>query len=171
MVIAGALIGFCAIVYQRTGSALLFALGLYTIISMGLPLATGRMADKNVPPWEICKIIIGNLMGVILITVPYALTFGPMDIPSKSNDLFELFILGCLCGISLWIAVKLGALGPVPRAVGVIIAVMAFIKAGFAHSIAEFSYMILSADIRPLEFCAIVLGNYAGARVLEYDKR
>lgn len=186
-ILAGICIGiggafFLAIDNKIVGS-LIFTLGLFTIVTRGLHLFTGRLGyildnDLN---YALSLIItwLGNLIGTSLVGYGLRLTrfiqFEDKVLSMcaiKLNDTYlSLFILAILCNILMYIAVdgfktnnhELG------KYLGLFLCVGGFILAGFEHCVANMFYFSfgnvwsLQALIAMLVMTA---GNIVGGQII-----
>lgn len=168
---AGALIGFGVVINSMMINpivgAVLFSLGLLSIIKLSLPLYTGRIGfyqDKT-----LVGIFIGNLIGVVTITYLYlcmnpAIHYMLYDSASVkfSKGFHEMFCAGVLCGMLIHFAVKIKTM-PV-----VVMAVAVFILTGTEHCIADFPYLVAQPTFDNLiKWLLVILGNSIGAICIE----
>ncbi len=196
MVVGGIMAGFalsisCAVklsVENAVAGAFLFSLGLFTIITFGFGLFTGKAGYivTNPPSYigEVALVLLGNFIGsAIGGTLLSATRFGGALIPKaaelmsgKMNDgPLSAFVLAVFCGVLMFTAVDgsrrlresknfAGALFMV------CLPVMVFILCGFNHSIADMGYFFISrcADFSsaPLYFLLVILGNAVGCMLI-----
>lgn len=183
--LAGMLIGMGGYgflgVRSREIGALLFCVGLYGVLVLGVPLYTGRCGyafQKGSPSiGGYTLMLLGNLAGAALV----GLAFGPMGAGAKdaaamalsklSQPFLETLLRGIGCGMMMFIAVdSWKRLAGAERALGVLLAVPVFILAGFEHCIADAFYFaaafskgaMLDARLVPFMISAII-GNTLGA--------
>ena len=79
-----------------------------------------------------------------------------------------MFLLGCFCGILVYVAVNL--FRDKKTVLGILIGIPVFILSGFEHSIADMFYMAAAGEfsLRALVFILLVIaGNSAGALVFD----
>lgn len=180
MLVAGFLIGLSAVIYLITGKAYLFAIGLITIIGLGQKLYTGKVGllieGKGEAKWqEVIEILIWNFMGVGLV---WLLSIGlGQAIVEKSAGIVALrgesiaktFLGSIFCGILMWIA-TIGASRVKNKVVSSLLTigcVMAFVLAGFPHSIAD-SFYFLAGNGRWDIWLMEVVGNAFGANLIGF---
>lgn len=186
-ILAGICIGiggafFLAIDNKIVGS-LIFTLGLFTIVTRGLHLFTGRLGyildnDLN---YALSLIItwLGNLIGTSLVGYSLRLTrfiqFEDKALSMctiKLNDTYlSLFILAILCNILMYIAVdgfktnnhELG------KYLGLFLCVGGFILAGFEHCVANMFYFSFGNvwSIQALiAMLVMTAGNIVGGQII-----
>ena len=183
-IVAGMMIAIGGIIYLTLGGlegALLFSMGLLTILCLKLELFTGKaglLATQEITLGKLLEIWIGNFLGSWIIT--FLLTLTPKGVilaqeASKivairlANGFFVNFIYGIMCGILMFMAVKtwqftngnpLYAMMPV----GI------FILCGFNHCIADMFYLHMSCtDI--LNYHVLIpttLGNLLGCNIIPW---
>lgn len=180
MLVAGFLIGLSAVIYLITGKAYLFAIGLITIIGLGQKLYTGKVGllieGKGEAKWqEVIEILIWNFMGVGMV---WLLSTGLSQvIVEKSTEIvalreeavFRTFLGSIFCGILMWIA-TIGASRIGNKVVSSLLTigcVMAFVLAGFPHSIAD-SFYFLAGNGRWDIWLMEVAGNAIGANLIGF---
>lgn len=172
-VLAGCCIGLGGTVFLRikdafTGAnvigAVLFTVGLFTICTRGYYLFTGKACYifDNPPAYVLTLAIIwlGNLAGCLLFSGVLRLTAlcgeagidaaaGALVEAKMNSGLLNLFVLGIICNLCIFIAVS--GYANIPDEVGKYLAlffgVMVFILAGTEHSIADMFYWCLSGVI------------------------
>lgn len=194
-ILAGICIGLGGTVFLRvkdafTGGnvvgALLFAIGLFTICTRGYNLFTGKACYlfDNKPDYLITLLVIwvGNFLGCILlahieratglcgaetgINVTAAALVEAKMISSYGN----LFLLGCICNIFIYIAVNGYANNPhqLGKYLSLFLGVSVFILAGTEHSIADMYYWAVSGILTEqpaeslLRLAVVSLGNVVG---------
>jgi len=172
--------------------ALLFGLGLYTIIQFGFYLFTGKIGYivnkgvKYIP--EVLLILVGNCIGTLIIAGLVNLTRFGDAISEKAYNIMEgklgdsplsSFILAFFCGILMYIAVENGAMGKKTNSdtsvlAGTLLAIMVFILSGFNHCIADMFYLFVSGNYKPealIYFVLVILGNSAGGMTLPFIRK
>lgn len=184
-ILAGVAIAMGGAVYlaceNKIVGALFFSVGLFTVCTKSLNLFTGKAVYlfDNKPKFLIDLLIIwaGNLCGAWLTAALLGLTRQGEKFQSaaaalaqtKADDsLLSLFVLGIFCNICIYIAVdsygknshELG------KYIGIVFGVVAFILAGFEHSIADMFYFAMAGKLfegRSLLCILIIsLGNVVG---------
>lgn len=187
-ILGGCAIGMGGIVFlsleNKVIGALMFTVGLYTIVAHGLNLYTGKVGyiPNNPPAYviDVAVIWLGNLIGTWLAAQAALATrisglseavAGMCDV--KLNDsMMSLFILGIFCGSLMYIAVEGYKVTKNPAILFVCVA--AFILSGFEHCIADMFYFSLggvwSVDtlIRTL---VITAANAIGGCVIPLAKK
>jgi len=136
--------------------AFLFGTGLFTILTFGFDLFTGKVGYvvENHPSYLAYLLIvwIGNLSGTVISGYAISLTrIGEklrekaIDITAiKQDDSFlSLFVLAIFCGMLMFIAADgyKNIANPVGQMLVVFLPVMVFIISGFEHSIADMFYI------------------------------
>lgn len=185
-ILAGLCIGIGGIVYlsctSKIAGAILFAIGLLTILLFKLKLFTGACgyfieSTKKLDYFlELVIIWIGNFLGTFIIAKAITftrLTFNLDFVSVKIEDtLISLFILGIGCGFLMYVGVDtfnhttIGPLMPV-------MCVAVFILAGFEHCIADMFYFSLygiSTDIL-IRLLIITSGNIIGSWIIPIVSR
>lgn len=174
-ILSGILIGIGVVINLLSENkyigALLFSFALLTIIQNGLPLYTGKIGFiKEYKITTLLKILVFNLAGV---AVPVLMAcVCKKDLYSQvlkvsdakfSNNFIQLFLLGALCGILMFIAVYS------KKEIITVFCIMIFILSGYEHCIADFPYIVLNPDVvNILKFVCIILGNSAGS-IISYE--
>jgi len=166
---------------DKAVGSLLFSIGMFACLALGLPLYAGRCAPALFGRPREAKPLPALLLGNLLGAVACGLVFG-LAIPSKVVALQEAKLAqpflstlarGTLCGMILftgafsWKALQSG------KPVGVLLGVTAFIVAGFENSIADAFYFSAALGQgggfrwQTLPFLlAAILGNTIGAVLL-----
>ncbi len=192
-ILAGVLIGLGDIVYVLTPNhllgAVLFSLGLLSIIIKGYPLYTGRIGyveswrDFIHPVQGLLMILLMNFIGIALIctliqTTRLDLSAIETLVPTKVNQSWlSALVLSWGCGVMVYLAVN--GWKKTNNPLMVMFPVVFFILCGFEHCIANFGYfwMWITADHfahfatrfaeLPAGFCLnlllMVIGNSLGS--------
>jgi formate/nitrite transporter FocA (FNT family) len=154
-ILAGMMIAIGGTIFLTVGGlegALLFSMGLLTILCLKLDLFTGKaglLATREIKPSKLLEIWIGNFLGSWIIA--FLLTSTPKGVllaeeASKivairlANGFFINLIYGILCGLLMFMAVKTWQLtngSPLYAMMPVAI----FIMCGFNHCIADMFYL------------------------------
>lgn len=165
--------------------ALLFTIGLFTIVVKGFHLYTGKACYifDNPPSYLgfVALVWLGNLIGTSFIAVLERLTVicGAKGIDAAAVALVQakmqsgylsLFVLGMICNIFIYIAVNIYAKCPheLGKYLSLFLGVSSFILCGTEHSIADMYYWAVSgllfSDFLPSMACllTISLGNLVG---------
>ena len=167
------MIAIGSIVYLQVGGAIgafTFAIGLTAILLFGLHLYTGKVSYltsyKDIP--YIITIFIGNLIGCcIMFAFPMAAAI-PIVEAKVLAHWSVTFVEAMLCNMLIYIAVE-----GFRRAGGIItiLAVGAFILAGFEHSIASICFIISARYFTwatGIYLLNVTLGNAAGGLLLHW---
>lgn len=169
-VFAGAMIGIAGTINVAVdGSyigAILFSIGLCVICLQGYNLFTGKIgyinSYKQIPIYILY--IIGNLLGVCLIALITNVDTSSLVESKLSLSLLDVFGKSIGCGFLMFIAVD--SYKSKNTLLGTIGCVVAFILAGFEHSIADMFYFVNthSFTLDSLFFIIVVLlGNAIGS--------
>lgn len=182
-ILAGMCIGLGGTVFlsveNKVLGALLFSVGLFTILGFGFNLFTGKvgyMLDN--PPSYLTTLIltwVGNLVGTNLMAVLVGTTRVYETLAPKVNDIVSaklsdgyvsIFLLSIGCGLCMFIAVdQYKKRSSTVRALFVILPVMVFILCSFEHCVANMFYFALakSYNIKTLIYLLIMTaGNTIG---------
>ncbi len=186
-ILAGIMIGIGGSVYlslaaegSKIVGAVLFSVGLFTIIVFKLYLFTGKVGylfitdeSAGVRTGNILLTIIGNFIGTFLMGSAFAkrliLNTDILQIVEAklSLPLMDAFLLAIPCGILMFVAVegyKRAETGAV-KAVIVAFCVSVFILSGFEHSIADMFYFAAAKMINLksiITLLVIIAGNAVG---------
>ena len=176
MIVAGFLIGLSAVIYLITGKAYLFAIGLITIIGLEQKLYTGKVGlliEGKIRWQEVIEILIWNFMGVGLVWL-LSIGLGQVIVEKsagivalRGESIAKTFLGSIFCGILMWIA-TIGASKIENKVVSSLLTigcVMAFVLAGFPHSIAD-SFYFLAGNGRWDIWLMEVAGNAFGANLI-----
>lgn len=183
-IVAGMMIAIGGTIYLTLSGlegALLFSMGLLTILCLKLELFTGKaglLATREITLGKLLEIWIGNFLGSWIIAFLLILTPKGAILAEEAskivairlaNGFFVNFIYGIMCGILMFMAVKtwqftngnpLYAMMPV----GI------FILCGFNHCIADMFYLHLGCmDI--LNYHVLIpttLGNLLGCNIIPW---
>lgn len=186
-VLAGICIGLGGTVYLSLENpvlgAMLFSIGLLTILAFGFNLFTGKVGyaleNKLSYIGTLAIIWLGNLVGtglmaaLVRFTRIYA-TLGPKVgkiVETKLDDnILSILLLAIGCGMCMFIAVdQYKKQTSMVRALFVIFPVMVFILCSFEHCIANMYYFFLagSFSFKTLGYLMIMtLGNSIGGLII-----
>ena len=181
--LAGMAITLGATVYLSVGGvvgALLFSVGLMTVVAFKLDLFTGKaglLATNEITVGKLVKIWFGNFFGAFLTSLAVlispigekvAVSATPILETRLGNHPVENLILGIFCGILMYIAVfgfqKTGNI------LFLIMPVATFIVCGFNHCVADMSYITLACRT-PLDYWVLIpttIGNLIGTLIIPY---
>lgn len=190
------LVSMGGIVYLSCDSkylgALLFGLGLYTIIQFGFYLFTGKVGYivnrgvKYIP--EVLLTLVGNCIGTAFTAMLVNFTKFGDKISEKAYNIMEgklsdtplsAFILAFFCGMLMYIAVENAAINKKTNSdtaiiAGTLLAIMVFIISGFNHCIADMFYLFVSGNYKSeavLYFILVILGNSVGGMTLPFIRK
>lgn len=165
--------------------ALLFCIGLFTIIHFKFWLYTGKVGVTldNKPKFLIDLVVclLGNLLGVVLLASVIKLTRAgeflqsvstPIVTVKENDNLLSIFILSILCGVMIYLAVKGHeksnySFGKVLFA---FLPIVAFILCGYEHVVANavyYTYAGIFSAKTILLFLIMAIGNGVGAILLD----
>lgn len=183
-ILTGIAIGIGGTVYlsceNKVAGAFLFGTGLFTILTFGFMLFTGKVgyAVENKPAYLIDLVIIwaGNLIGTALTAGLVLLTRIGGNISERaaalctaklSDNLVSIFILAFFCGMLMFIAADgyKNIKNPVGQMLAVFLPVMTFILSGFEHCVANMYYFTAGGAWSGKGFLymlVMTLGNAAG---------
>lgn len=181
--LAGIMIAIGGSVYlsveSKVAGALLFSVGLFSILMFRLHLYTGKICYvvSGEGKWqnrvlEVITTLVGNTLGAgmtgLLLSEKLMATAAlPLAEKKLAIPLILVFVYAIFCGILIYVAVeafrtvKEGAL----KAAIVFLCVSVFILSGFEHSIADIFYFFAarSLDLPSILFLlVVVLGNTVG---------
>ena len=182
-ILAGVMIGIGGSVFvalstvNKVAGAILFAVGLFTVIVFRLHLYTGKIcyAYTGTDKWyvrtaNLVWILFGNTIGASL--AGFALSeklmaqAGAIVQAKLQSPLWLVFVLGAFCGILIYVAVEGYRRAPDGvKAAMVFLGVAVFILAGFEHSIADIFYFAAAREVSLEGFVflmVVVLGNTVG---------
>ncbi len=183
-ILTGIAIGIGGTVYlsceNKVAGAFLFGTGLFTILTFGFLLFTGKVgyAVENKPSYlvDLAVIWLGNLLGAMLTGGLVLLTRIGARISEKAAALCEIkfadspisiFILAFFCGILMFIAADgyKNIKNPAGQMLAVFLPVMTFILSGFEHCVANMYYFTAAkawSGNALLYMLVMSLGNAAG---------
>jgi len=204
MVRADASLGFAASTFL---SGLVFSLGLFMVVVAGAELFTGNnllvmaWADRRITTAQVLRnwviVCLGNLVGaaglawLVFASGHTALNAGAVGqkvvqiaLAKQALSFWSAFLRGVLCNILVCMAVwmAMGGRSVTDKALAVVFPVMAFVAAGFEHSIANLYVMPQAMLLQAAGVLAdgpavtlagvlgnlvpVILGNLAGGAVL-----
>ena len=182
-ILAGICISIGCVVNLRVGGvagAVLFAFGLTTVVYYGMKLYTGTAGFiRSKGDWSmLALVLIGNIIGCLLTAwlIGYA---QPDCIEPASNILagrlakgpWACFLLAIGCGFIMTTAVEFARKG---KMLPLLLGVPVFILCGFAHSIADAFYFLVSPTDQLLQtevlvvYLSEVLGNFVGCNLYRW---
>ncbi len=183
-ILTGIAIGIGGTVYlsceNKAVGAFLFGTGLFTILTFGFMLFTGKVgyAVENKPAYliDLAVIWLGNLIGTAACAGLVLLTRIGGGISEKaaalcevklSDNLISIFILAFFCGMLMFIAADCykNIKNPAGQMLAVFLPVMTFILSGFEHCVANMYYFTAGGSWSAkgaLWMLVMTLGNAAG---------
>ena len=184
-ILAGLMISLGGTIYLACSNqivgAILFSIGLLTILQFQWRLFTGKaglLATKDISFSRLLQILLGNGIGCLTMGLVFRFTeWGQNRIAQRAaeivftrtdtNNVFDNFILGILCGILMYIAVQAYTTKPFVT----VMCVSAFILAGFNHCVADMFYYALGTPLNSIlqaciAFVATVCGNLLGCNII-----
>ncbi len=166
---------------NREVGALLFSIGMFAALALGLPLYIGRCAGAichkprklNLLP----GLLLGNLLGAVLCGLVYGQAVQSSAPLLQEARLTQTFLStlarGTFCGMIIYTGSQSWQKMETSKPVGTLLAVTAFVVSGFENSIADAFYFSAAFsqtgvfDIRVLPFMlAAILGNTLGPVLL-----
>lgn len=157
--------------------AILFSVGLLTVVAFGFDLYTGKIgyAVNNPPRYmiDILVIIVGNFIGCLLIglMMPYDAASSLVD-GKLADEWYRVIFKGVMCGMLMFIAVDFYKIHK--SFLAIFFCVPVFILAGFEHSIADMFYFC-SAGVYTLDalvfIVLVIVGNAIGGMLIPFCKK
>lgn len=198
-VAAGIMIAIGGTVYLSCDNkyigSLLFAVGLFSIVTRGYALFTGAVgyffSVGGEGKLELPVIWLGNLAGTSLSALLLKLTRISGTIGEKAaklcetklaDSLLSVFVLAIFCGMLMYLAVDSfrNQQKTLIRVVPVFVCVSVFILCGFEHCVANMFYFavgggyagVLAGDLRSIiSLLVMTVGNGVGAIILDLIKK
>ena len=182
-ILAGICISIGCVVNLRVGGvagAVLFAFGLTTVVYYGLKLYTGTAGFiRRQGDWSmLVMVLIGNIIGCLL--TAWLIGYAQPDCIEPAAKIlvgrlakgpFACFLLAIGCGFIMTTAVEFARKG---KMLPLIFGVPVFILCGFAHSIADAFYFLVSPFTQLWQtevlivYIAEVLGNFVGCNLYRW---
>ena len=174
-------------VWGKLVGACLFSLGIFAIITFGMKLFTGMVADipkmgmKNM--WRLPLCFFGNIIGVAIVAVlVYNSSLASLVVEQGKNTIaarlevdrwaIKSFCSAILCGWLITLSVWASAYAPkknLSASIEVLFPVVVFAFCGFDHSVANMLYFYFAGEISwhvvGYILCS-VLGNIVGGVLL-----
>ena len=183
-IVAGMMIAIGGIIFLTLSGlegALLFSMGLLTILCLKLELFTGKaglLATKEITPGKLLEIWIGNFIGTLGMALMLLFTPRGVELSNKAmeivavrlaNGFFVNLIYGIFCGMLMFMAVKTwqftnGNPFYAMMPVGI------FIVCGFNHCIADMFYLHMGC-IDILDYHVLIpttIGNLIGCNIIPW---
>ena len=182
-VLAGICISIGCVVNLRVGGvagAVLFAFGLTTVVYYGLKLYTGTAGFiRRHGDWAMLAMVLaGNIVGCLLSA--WMIGYAQPDCVEPAASIragrlakgpWACFLLAIGCGFIMTTAVEFARKGTM---LTLLLGVPVFILCGFAHSIADAFYFLVSPAEQLLQwpvlvvYVAEVLGNFVGCNLYRW---
>ena len=182
-ILAGICISIGCVVNLRVGGvagAVLFAFGLTTVVYYGLKLYTGTAGFIRLKgDWVMLGLVLlGNIIGCLL--TAWIIAYEQPDCIEPASKIlagrlakgpFACFLLAIGCGFIMTTAVVLARKG---KMLPLLLGVPVFILCGFAHSIADAFYFLVSPAEQMLQtevlvvYVSEVLGNFVGCNLYRW---
>lgn len=191
-VIGGMCISFGGVAYLAVDNfiygSLLFFIGLFTIITQGFALFTGRVCYifENKPGYLLDTVIVwfGNLAGCLL--VAYLVSLTRMNVISEraeaishvklEDSLWSIFILAIFCNMLIYFAVEGFKSNPheLGKYLSLAFGVLVFIASGYEHSIANMFFLSMGkmwSGEAAIFIIVTTLGNSVGGFAIPLFKK
>jgi formate/nitrite transporter FocA (FNT family) len=182
-ILAGICISIGCVVNLRVGGvagAVLFAFGLTTVVYYGLKLYTGTAGFiRRQGDWSmLLMVLIGNIIGCLL--TAWLIAYAQPDCIEPASKILAgrltkgplaCFLLAIGCGFIMTTAVEFARKG---KMLPLVFGVPVFILCGFAHSIADAFYFLVSPAEQVLQtevlivYLSEVLGNFVGCNLYRW---
>ena len=182
-ILAGICISIGCVVNLRVGGvagAVLFAFGLTTVVYYGLKLYTGTAGFIRMKgDWlMLCVVLLGNIIGCLL--TAWMIAYAQPDCVEPASKILAgrlakgplaCFLLAIGCGFIMTTAVEFARKG---KMLTLLLGVPVFILCGFAHSIADAFYFLVSPSDQVLQpavlivYVSEVLGNFVGCNLYRW---
>jgi formate/nitrite transporter FocA (FNT family) len=160
--------------------AVLFAFGLTTVVYYGLKLYTGTAGFIRLKgDWVMLGLVLlGNIIGCLL--TAWLIAYAQPDCIEPASKIlagrlakgpFACFLLAIGCGFIMTTAVEFARKG---KMLPLLLGVPVFILCGFAHSIADAFYFLVSPAEQMLQtevlvvYVSEVLGNFVGCNLYRW---
>ena len=183
VILAGICISIGCVVNLRVGGvagAVLFAFGLTTVVYYGLKLYTGTAGFIRMKgDWlMLCVVLLGNIIGCLL--TAWMIAYAQPDCVEPASKILAgrlakgplaCFLLAIGCGFIMTTAVEFARKG---KMLTLLLGVPVFILCGFAHSIADAFYFLVSPSEQVLQasvlivYVSEVLGNFVGCNLYRW---
>ena len=181
--LAGICISIGCVVNLRVGGvagAVLFAFGLTTVVYYGMKLYTGTAGFiRSKGDWSmLALVLIGNIIGCLL--TAWLIGYAQPDCIEPASSIlagrlakgpWACFLLAIGCGFIMTTAVEFARKG---KMLPLLLGVPVFILCGFAHSIADAFYFLVSPTDQLLQtevlvvYLSEVLGNFVGCTLYRW---
>ena len=183
-IVAGMMIAIGGVIFLTLSGlegALLFSMGLLTILCLKLELFTGKaglLATREITPGKLLEIWIGNFIGTLGMALMLLLTPRGIELSNKAmeivavrlaNGFFVNLIYGIFCGMLMFMAVKTwqftnGNPFYAMMPVGI------FIVCGFNHCVADMFYLHIGC-LHFSDYWVLIpttIGNLIGCNIIPW---
>ena len=181
-IVAGMLIaigGMINLSYGGLGGALLFSMGLLTILCLKLELFTGKaglLATNEIKFGKLLTIWVGNFIGAATMALGLIFTPKGVELAEKASQIvairiengpFTNLIYGIICGMLMYMAVKTWQMTD-GNPFYAMMPVAIFILCGFNHCVADMFYVSLGAVelTDALVLIPTTIGNIIGCNII-----
>lgn len=183
-IVAGMMIAIGGIIFLTLSGlegALLFSMGLLTILCLKLELFTGKaglLATKEITPGKLLEIWIGNFIGTLGMALMLLLTPRGAELSNKAmeivairlaNGFFVNLIYGIFCGMLMFMAVKTWQFTN-GNPFYAIMPVGIFIVCGFNHCVADMFYLHMGC-LHFSDYWVLIpttIGNLIGCNIIPW---
>lgn len=191
-IISGILISIGGLIYLTCSikfdngalfGAILFSIGLFSILVYGFNLFTGKVCyflfEKTKYNLNLITILLGNIIGCFSTGYIFRLTTSKdiINLAEKisynkiNNNILSIFILAIFCGIMIYLAVDIykNSNHEIAKYTAIILCITIFILCGFEHCIANvFYFSIANAwSLKTwLVLIIMIFGNTVGGSIL-----
>lgn len=181
-ILAGIMIAIGCLAYLQLGGmagAILFSLGLMSVIYFKLKLFTGqsyKLTTGEIKWWQLILIWIGNFIGAAAIAFAARLLLNSTDLQEIAGKFIQAraqvgylgnFILAIPCGMLMTFAVT--ANKEKQDVIYTAFCVAGFIMCGFYHCVADMFYAIFSGNLT-WSLLFVTLGNVVGCNLFPIVK-
>lgn len=180
-ILAGMMISIGCCVYLgcdvKWVGAVLFAIGLMTVVAFKLDLYTGKVGYivENPPSylWYMPVIIVGNFVGCLIAGLMMPIDAASTLVANKLDlEWYSVLFRGVFCGMLMFIAVDFYKQRN--SFLALVFCVPVFILAGFEHSIADMFYFC-SAGVYSMEalvfIVIVIIGNGIGGMLIPFCRK
>ena len=180
-ILAGMMISIGCCVYLgcdvKWVGAVLFAIGLMTVVAFKLDLYTGKVGYivENPPSylWYMPVIIVGNFVGCLIAGLMMPIDAASALVANKLDlEWYSVLFRGVFCGMLMFIAVDFYKQRN--SFLALVFCVPVFILAGFEHSIADMFYFC-SAGVYSMEalvfIVIVIIGNGIGGMLIPFCRK
>ena len=177
-ILAGIMIAIGCLAYLQIGGlpgALMFSLGLMTVIYFKLKLFTGqsyKIVTGEIKWWQLIIIWFGNLVGAGLTGFAARLLPNSLELQEIARKFIQgraqvgflgCFILAIFCGLLMTFAVTANK-NESQNVIYTGLCVAGFIMCGFYHCVADMFYAVFSGNLS-WTLLFVTLGNFVGCNL------